>query len=59
MQCILPIYPGVPEVSYELSGLQLLAIPKSVTLKYPKHTLILLNYPPHQEQGSLALYLCE
>ena len=29
------IYPGVPEVSWELSALKIRAIPKSVTLKYP------------------------
>lgn len=31
----LPIYPGVPLVSYEFSGLIILAIPKSVSLGYP------------------------
>jgi hypothetical protein len=29
------IYPGVPDVSEELSGDQYLAIPKSVSFKYP------------------------
>jgi hypothetical protein len=31
------IYPGVPLVSEELSGLQILAIPMSVTLTYPRN----------------------
>jgi len=29
------MYPGVPEVSLELFGLQTLAIPRSVIFKYP------------------------
>jgi hypothetical protein len=29
------IYPGVPEVSFELSGFQTLAIPRSVILRKP------------------------
>ncbi len=31
----LPIYPGVPLVSFELFGDQVLAMPKSVSLTYP------------------------
>ena len=29
------MYPGVPEVSWELSGFQILATPRSVTFTYP------------------------
>ena len=29
------MYPGVPEVSFEFSGCQILAMPKSVILMYP------------------------
>ena len=37
------IYPGVPEVSFPLSGFQYLAMPKSVTLTYPKIMLIIFT----------------
>ena len=32
---VLPMYPGVPEVSWEFSGRHSLAMPKSVILRYP------------------------
>lgn len=31
----LPIYPGVPDVSFALSDLRVFATPKSVILRYP------------------------
>ena len=56
----LPMYPGVPEVSWEFSGLHTLAIPKSVILKYPKqHWEDLALYLDRQEPDSLAWCLCE
>ena len=33
---LIPIYPGVPLVSYAFSGFQTLAIPRSVSLKKPE-----------------------
>ena len=36
------IYPGVPEVSFELFGDHVLAIPKSVTFAIPSSVIIIL-----------------